>query len=596
MTFDPNEKRDSHGQWTKTLASLMKAEGGFTHLVGSGETNPAKGIAVGVPSPDGKDWKKLPYGSTTPEDIAAFAKEHAAELAKPGRAIGGWSNPDPAEGEVRDALDVVEVHPNSASAYKAAKAASQDGAFDFQHGYVSTPDLAVRADKERAANDLRSLSDEVSRSGASADSVSSLDSLLRGDPHPDDVQRWLDTYGESLPSETYNGVQETINRLRASKKEKPMSLSIQTPVLRNGDYDLSSKDGKLAFWKQILPQKSIHYTAKDGSRQVIDFTREYLEGLAKAQAVDKVGFLLADKDNAHTMDPERWRAEVAAMEVREDGLYGKIVFPSTEAAKAVLDNPDLGVSARIRPNVQRSDGSTVPAGIIHVLGTLDPQVSGMNPWQPTDLSTGQDEVLDLTSEEYEDMAEKTTPVVKKSVNDFTEADIDAMTEAELDEFLAEFVPDFDNYTGDVDEPEGVTTTQTKDERELVGAGADMSTKATADIELANQRADAATARANEALRRVAEAEWTATRNEYLAEGVPPFALDLAAPVLNRSDDMVIDLSNVGEDDVNISEAVRGLLDALKGTVDLSAEAGHLGIHAGDDNPDQDILDRWTVEG
>jgi hypothetical protein len=262
----------------------------------------------------------------------------------------------------------------------------------------------------------------------------------------------------------------------------------------------------------------------------------------------------------------------------------------------VLDNPDLGVSARIRPNVQRSDGSTVPAGIIHVLGTLDPQVSGMNPWQPTDLSTGQDEVLDLTSEEYEDMAEKTTPVVKKSVNDFTEADIDAMTEAELDEFLAEFVPDFDNYTGDVDEPEGVTTTQTKDERELVGAGADMSTKATADIELANQRADAATARANEALRRVAEAEWTATRNEYLAEGVPPFALDLAAPVLNRSDDMVIDLSNVGEDDVNISEAVRGLLDALKGTVDLSAEAGHLGIHAGDDNPDQDILDRWTVEG
>lgn len=379
-------------------------------------------------------------------------------------------------------------------------------------------------------------------------------------------------------------------------KEKTMSLSFITPN-RAGEYDLSARDGKLAYWKQILPMKSIHYTAKDGTRQTIDFTKDYLEGLASATAVDQVGFLLADRDNAHTMDPERWRGEVAAMEVRvngdpeADGLWGKIVFPSTEAAKAVLDNPALGVSARIRPNVERSDGSTVPAGIIHVLGTLDPQVSGMSPWIPTDLSTEQDEVLDLTQEEYEDMADKTQA---EKFADITEADIDKMDEATLDEYLAFLGVDVADYTGDEpegDEPTDETQTQTKDEPVLAGAGADMSNVDTRDIELAN-----ANSRATEALRRVAEAEWREERSSFMDQGVPAAALDLAAPVLNRADDMVIDLSFASEEDVNVSAIVRGLLDSLKGTVDLSTESGHFGVHSGDDNPDQAILDRWTVEG
>jgi len=55
----------------------------------------------------------------------------------------------------------------------------------------------------------------------------------------------------------------------------------------------------------------------------------------------------------------------------------------------------------------------------------------------------------------------------------------------------------------------------------------------------------------------------------MGEGVPAAALDLAAPVLNRADDMVIDLSFAQEEDVNVSAIVRGLLDSLKGTVDLS---------------------------
>lgn len=119
---------------------------------------------------------------------------------------------------------------------------------------------------------------------------------------------------------------------------------------------------------------------------------------------------------------------------------------------------------------------------------------------------------------------------------------------------------------------------------------------TSDLDLANARADQATAFANEALRRVADAEWREERGVYLSNGVPPAALDLAAPVLNRASDMVIDLSNSGEDDVNVSAVVRGLLDSLKGTVDLSAESGHFGTAGEGENPDQAILDRWTIQG
>jgi hypothetical protein len=378
------------------------------------------------------------------------------------------------------------------------------------------------------------------------------------------------------------------------EETKKMDLAFNTPVLHDGGYDLSTDDGQLAFWKQILPERTVHYTAKDGSRQQIDFTKDYLESLASASAVDTLGFLLADKDNAHTMDPERLRGRVTKMEYRADaekpGLYGKIVFPNKDAASAVLANPDLGVSARIRPNVQRDDGTTIPAGIIHVLGTLDPQVSGMSPWQATDLSTEDTEVLDLTNEEYEDMAGKNT----KALKDYTEADIEAMTEEELDAFLAEFVPDFDTYTGeetDEHEAESDEHEAEAEKRELVGA--DMSKKAKDDIELANQAVASANARANEALKRVAEAEWREERNTLLGEGVPPHALDLAAPVLNRADDMVIDLSNEDGEDVNASQIVRDLLDSMKGMVDLSTEEGHSGTGNGDE--DAELLAKWDAE-
>jgi hypothetical protein len=511
MTFNPKQPRADDGRWVH-LAGLMKSEGGFTHLMSGGQAT--KGYAVGVPSKDGKDWRALPHGSTDAAALQQFASDFGDELSKPNRAIGGWSNSNPDWGDVRDALDVVEVHDDLAKAALAAQAAGQDAIFDLEHG-------------------------------------------------------------EEIP---------TTDALKRAKKGKKMDLSITTPMFE-GEWDLSAQDGKIAFWKQILPKKQIHYTAKDGSRQTLNFDDRYLTDLANNKAVDKIGFLLADKDNAHTMDPERFRGEVAAMEVREDGLYGKIVFPSREAAKAVLDNPDLGVSARIREGIQRSDGSTISRGIIHVLGTLDPQVSGMSGWQTADLSTEAGDVLDLTDSNYEDTTMAFDP--NRSVLDYTDEDIAAFTDEETDAYIEACATELGVILG---EPEDLDEDLDEDETTERQPEMALSNEAQREIDLARSTA-------NEALRRLAAEKWNSDREKYLLAGVPPHLLDLAIPVLNRADEMVIDLSNSDEDDVNVSAIVRGLLDAAKGTVDLSTESGHSGtfvIGSGED-PDAELLDLWDKQ-
>lgn len=498
MTFNPAEARDRAGRWHR-LAGLMKSAGGFTHDVTSG-ADPTSGFAVGVGSKDGKDWAKLPHGTTSAKDLVGFAREHADELAKPHRAIGGWSNDNPDYGEVRDALDIVEVHQNLADALAAARTTGQDAIYDL-----------------------------------------------------------------------------------GKKEEIPVThdLSIYTPTFA-GTYDLSmdAEDGKLAFWKQILPKRQIHYTAKDGTRRLLNFDDKYLHDLATNAAVDTVGFLLADKDNAHTMDPERFRGQVAKFEVREDGLYGKIVFPNREAAAAVIANPNLGVSARIREGVERSDGSKMSRGIIHVLGTLDPQVGGMSGWQHADLSNTDENLLDLTTETYEDGTTMTNTLTKP-VSEYTDADIDAMTEEEVEVFLAALAAEFpgilDEYEDDLNDNEQ-------------GPTVSLSNESRTEIDLARSEARAARVE-------LAQTRWTAMRDAYMSAGVPVDLLDLSEPIFNRPSEFVVDLSNDGGDEINVGEIVRKLLDAAKGTIDLSVEQGHGGtFKAGDgEDPDAEALAIWEKQ-
>lgn len=361
--------------------------------------------------------------------------------------------------------------------------------------------------------------------------------------------------------------------------------------------------GKLAFWKQVLPEKTITYTTKSGKQATVDFTKDYLGKIIEhfnKGTMDQTPFQLADADNKHTMDPERYRGDVTEMRLAREGelpgLYAKLEFPNEKAATAVLENPRLGVSARIR---EENDGPK----IIHVLGTLDPQVTGMSPWQAVDLSAYNDNVLDLSRETYTEGNAVVAKSETKSINDYTEDEIDAMSEDEIEAFLAEFAPEFaDSHEDDEDEDEDEEDEDEDElEDELVGAGAkghslSKERDASREIELANSVAAQANSRAQEALRRMAEAEWKEYRNTMLAAGVPPHALDLAKPILNRPDDLVIDLSNTDEDDLNVAEVVRQLLDLSKGTIDTDIELGHSGSFTqGDDDPDKAMLDAWAKQ-
>jgi len=137
----------------------------------------------------------------------------------------------------------------------------------------------------------------------------------------------------------------------------------------------------------VLPVGQVAYRGR-----TLDFTRDYLTELARnfnAGAADQVPFLLADAQNQHHSLPERFRGEVKGVEVEADGLYA-LIETSEEGSRLLADNPRLGVSARIR-------GDKV---LEHVLGTLDPVVTGMKPWEAIELSSGSAPVIDLTAASY----------------------------------------------------------------------------------------------------------------------------------------------------------------------------------------------------
>jgi hypothetical protein len=150
------------------------------------------------------------------------------------------------------------------------------------------------------------------------------------------------------------------------------------------------------LWKKkLLPLGQVEYKGR-----TLTFDRDYLDGLASAfngGAYSQVPFQLADGDNRHTNDPERYRGEVISMDADDTGLY--ITVQTTEAGNQLLrTNPKLGISARIIEDYARSDGKFYPAAVQHVLGTLDPRIPALGDWEAVDFSAGDpDFVLDLST-------------------------------------------------------------------------------------------------------------------------------------------------------------------------------------------------------
>jgi hypothetical protein len=200
------------------------------------------------------------------------------------------------------------------------------------------------------------------------------------------------------------------------------------------------------YRKRILPKATISYRGRK-----ISFDDQYLTDLAQSfndKAYDQVAFMLADTNNSHTLDPERFRGEVLGCEVGDDGLYATIqVTPA--AAQVLKENPKLGVSARILENYQRSDGKQFPRALQHVLGTLDPVIPGLGTWEEVALSNGvaPENVIDLSATSYEELEHMATRADNlQRVAEATDMTVEAlealeMTDAELEIFSSAFASD-----------------------------------------------------------------------------------------------------------------------------------------------------------
>lgn len=404
--------------------------------------------------------------------------------------------------------------------------------------------------------------------------------------------------------------------------------TVFTPQITTSD--LAQTEDRLTYWKQILPEAHVEYVDQTGVSRTINFDKGYHEDLIQSfreHAIDQTCFQLATPSNNHgrDFDPERQRADVQDLARYEDlpedvkakvgtapGLYAKMRFFSKKAARAVDQNPNLGVSARVRENFTRADGKFVKRAIIHVLGTIDPRVTGMSSWAAADLSYDPDHgfVLDLSEAQYErnDMSPKNEDQDTSAAPSGDE--IEAMTDEELDTFLAEsakalgieYIPVSDQ--ADDDDDDDLENDDDEDDHEDAAdartpelQGASLSTATSGAVDLANAQAQQANARALEALTRQAKAEWREFRSGQIALGVPPAIVDLAQPVLARPDEMVVDLSNTNEDDVNVSAILRKLIEGYQGTVDMSGESGHSGTVdlSSQDDPDQPLLDQWAEQ-
>lgn len=159
-----------------------------------------------------------------------------------------------------------------------------------------------------------------------------------------------------------------------------------------------SLSGQGKVWrKQILPLGSINYQGRQ-----IRFDSEYHKALVRnfrEGAFPQVPFQLADATNTHTNDPERTRGELVDLRAEQNGLYGyfKLSDPTV-----VLNNQNLGVSCRIIENYAReADGRKFGHSLQHVLGTLDPRVTGLKPWESVELAGAQaDTTVDLSTTFY----------------------------------------------------------------------------------------------------------------------------------------------------------------------------------------------------
>lgn len=383
--------------------------------------------------------------------------------------------------------------------------------------------------------------------------------------------------------------------------------AIQAPI----DLASATRVGPRTYRKQVLAKRSIDYPMPDGSTRRVDFDDAFLTDLANAYrdgAYDLVPFQLADPANRHNEDPRQYGGRVIGAEVTPDGL--DLILELSEEADALVQRTGgrLGVSARIKA-VKHVDGRTFKRAIRHVLGTLDPRMQGLRPWEPVtvDLSNDDDEpVLDLSGYPYTQEGStmpriidlsRLDPEVLEQLDTLTALEGIDLSAAEVapDEDPADDEPDLDTDEADEEEPDledeesdeddGDADSEVSDEEleALIDAELEASLslsddeESDDDLDLAESITDGDEDQVTGAVDERASLRFRLASQHYARKGVPPHLIDLAEPILSLSDDDAhsLDLSSpaTGET-VDVRGIVRDMLDAVAGTINLSAEDGY----------------------
>ena len=364
---------------------------------------------------------------------------------------------------------------------------------------------------------------------------------------------------------------------------------ILTPV----DLSTAVATGK-GFKKQILPFGSIDYK---GTK--ITFDKKMLSSIAaafKGRAYDQVPIVLADAENRHNMDPTKFAGEVTNLSVEADGLYATVT-PSKKARGLLKDNPRLGVSARIVPGLTKSDGRRFDFAIQHVLLTMDPRVTGMKPWETVDLSADDNrKVVDLTTGTIKEDAVADKKSKKKNKGEVVGETVTTVV-----------IEDPDETKGKSKGEEEVDVRDLTDDEidallidEVASDSTDLSTDADEVLDLAGGAAAADTSLRDEVQTMrldLAADRWEAERTKFVRNGVPPFLLDLAAPVLSSPDAVMLDLST-SDEPIDAKTTIRNLLTGVQGMIDFTPEMGH-GVDLSsdqDESTEQALLNEWNQYG
>lgn len=331
-----------------------------------------------------------------------------------------------------------------------------------------------------------------------------------------------------------------------------------TPFLESKFEATETESGSQKFRKQVLPVGKYNYKGRE-----LNFDKDNLSKMAESfnkKAYDQVPFQLATDRNEHNDDPERTRGEIESMEVADDGLYANFSMDE-EGAKLVRKNPKLGVSASIKEGRERADGGYYPVAIKHVLGTLDPKVTGMSPWSQVQLSEEEGgNVLNFSAITYSDMEEQKMPEVK-----------DGLSEDEVGK-LRQLLQNQDQTLDDM-----LATIRDTDD----GSSDDASE--------AKKLAQESSQQVTELSTQLARTEFEREADQLVRDGVPKSMIELARPVMSSPDgEATVDLAEGGKSDAK--DVVRGILKEAKGTVNLSDEQGHgSAVGSGTTDPDYDNI-------